>query len=97
MHLMPHKFNSDRRHKIAKQKFQVTNWARYNESLRVHLVVDSTGLKVFGEGEWLENKHKTKARRKRWRKLHLGFDQHDDRKLSRGCQRRDCLLRSDRG
>ncbi|MBA9033798.1 hypothetical protein HNR29_004361 [Rhizobium leguminosarum] len=31
---MPHKFNEDRRHKIAKQKFKVTNWAAYNESLR---------------------------------------------------------------
>ncbi|MER8949872.1 IS5 family transposase [Mesorhizobium sp. M0809] len=40
----------------------------------VHLVVDSTGLKIFGEGEWLENKHKIKAKRKRWRKLHLGLD-----------------------
>ena len=40
----------------------------------VHLVVDSTGLKVFGEGEWLENKHKIKQKRKRWRKLHLGLD-----------------------
>lgn len=40
----------------------------------VHLVVDSTGLKVFGAGEWLENKHKIKAKRKRWRKLHLGLD-----------------------
>ena len=39
-----------------------------------HLVVDSTGLKVFGEGEWLENKHKIKVKRKRWRKLHLGLD-----------------------
>jgi hypothetical protein len=37
-------------------------------------VVDNTGLKVFGEGEWLENKHKTKVKRKRWRKLHLGLD-----------------------
>ena len=27
----------------------------------VHLVVDSTGLKIFGEGEWLENKHKIKV------------------------------------
>jgi hypothetical protein len=27
---------------------------------------DGTGLKVFGEGEWLEDKHKTKAKRKRW-------------------------------
>lgn len=168
---MPHKLNEDRRHKIAKQKFKVTNWAAYNESLRqrgdltvwiseealshwlasrrtspggqpkysnlaitmcltfrvvfglplrqtqglmrciaklmsveiavpdfftlsrrgkglalpsirhrsasrapVHLVVDSTGLKVFGEGEWLENKHKIKVKRKRWRKFHLGLD-----------------------
>lgn len=168
---MPHKFNADRRHKIAKQKFQVTNWPAYNESLRqrgdlriwvsdealylwvaprrtsrggqpkysdlaitlcltlrivyglalrqtqglirsvaalmeydiavpdfstlsrrskglalpsakpgarasgpVHLVVDSTGLKVFGEGEWLESKYETKRKRKRWRKLHLGLD-----------------------
>lgn len=31
---MPHKYNSDRRHKITKQKFQVTNWSTYNESLR---------------------------------------------------------------
>jgi hypothetical protein len=40
----------------------------------VHLVVDSRGLKVFGEGEWLENKHKIKVKRKRWRKLHIGLD-----------------------
>jgi len=156
---MPHTFNADRRDKIAKQKYQVTNWPAYNESLRqrgdltiwvkdealslwtarrrtsrggqpkysdlamtlcltlrvvyglalrqtqglmrsvaalmgfdialpdfstlsrrskglalpstksrattsgpVHLVVDSTGVKVFGKGEWLENKHKTKGR-----------------------------------
>ena len=40
----------------------------------IHLVVDSTGLKIFGEGEWLENKHKTKAKGKSWRKFHLGLD-----------------------
>jgi len=40
----------------------------------VHIVVASTGLKIFGEGEWLQNKHKTKAKRKSWRKLHLGLD-----------------------
>jgi hypothetical protein len=38
------------------------------------LVVDSTGLKLFGEGEWLEKKHKTKRKRRSWRKLHLGLD-----------------------
>ncbi len=168
---MPHKLNRARRHKIAKQKRRVTNWAGYNESLRrrgdltvwisedvqclwsasqrksrggqqkysdlaitlcltlrvvyhlplrqtqglmrslaalmgldvpvpdfstlsrrskglalpptkarlgkegpVHLVIDSTGLKIVGAGEWLETKHAAKASRKRWRKLHLGLD-----------------------
>jgi hypothetical protein len=40
----------------------------------VHLVVDSTGLKFFGEGDWLEEKHKIKRKRRSWRKLHLGLD-----------------------
>lgn len=40
----------------------------------IRLIVDSTGLKIFGEGEWLEKKHKTKTKRKSWRKLHLGLD-----------------------
>ena len=40
----------------------------------IHLVVDSTGLKIFGEGEWLAQKHNTKGIRRRWRKLHLGLD-----------------------
>jgi hypothetical protein len=40
----------------------------------IHLVVDSTGLKVFGEGEWLGKKHKIKRKRRSWRKLHLGLD-----------------------
>jgi Transposase DDE domain len=30
---MPHKYNEDPRHKILKQKFKVTNWPAYNESL----------------------------------------------------------------
>ena len=43
-------------------------------SVPVHLVVDSIGLKIFGEGEWLAQKHKIKGIRRRWRKLHLGLD-----------------------
>ena len=39
----------------------------------VHLLVDSTGLKLGGAGEWLVEKHGTKMRRS-WRKLHLGVD-----------------------
>jgi len=167
---MPHKFNASHRHKFAKKRYRVMNWAEYNESLRqrgdltvwittealklwtgprrktrggqqrysdmaiticltlgvvyklplrqtqglmrslvnlleldisvpdfstlsrrsgglslpakprvrrtepIHLVVDSTGLKIFGAGEWLEEKHKTKRKRRSWRKLHLGLD-----------------------
>ena len=43
-------------------------------SVPIHLLVDSTGLKIFGEGEWLAQKHNTKGIRRRWRKLHLGLD-----------------------
>ncbi|MDF7735039.1 transposase, partial [Klebsiella pneumoniae] len=38
-----------------------------------HLVIDSTGLKVFGEGEWKVKKH-GQERRRIWRKLHLAVD-----------------------
>jgi hypothetical protein len=39
----------------------------------VHLLVDSTGVKLSGPGEWLVEKHGTQ-RRRAWRKLHLGVD-----------------------
>jgi hypothetical protein len=39
----------------------------------LHLLVDSTGLKLGGAGEWLVEKHGT-SRRRSWRKLHLGVD-----------------------
>jgi hypothetical protein len=39
----------------------------------VHLLVDSTGLKLYGPGEWLVEKHGSKRRRS-WRKLHIGLD-----------------------
>jgi Transposase DDE domain len=39
----------------------------------VHLLVDSTGLKLCGSGEWLIEKHGTKTRRS-WKMLHLGVD-----------------------
>ena len=39
----------------------------------VHLLVDSTGLKLCGAGEWLIEKHGTKTRRA-WRKLHIGLN-----------------------
>jgi IS5 family transposase len=163
---MPHKYNADRRHRIPKRRYKVSNWQAYEAGLRqrgsltiwfteeaiaawravprttpggqarysdlaietslilravfhqplrqteglvgsllelmgldlpvpdhttlsrrsrtlavtpqaasgpVHLLVDSTGVKLSGPGEWLVEKHGTK-RRRAWRKLHLGID-----------------------
>jgi transposase len=39
----------------------------------VHVVIDATGLKVHGAGEWLVDKHGGRGRRT-WRKLHLAVD-----------------------
>jgi hypothetical protein len=39
----------------------------------LHLLVDSTGLKLCGTGEWMVEKHGAKTRRS-WRKLHIGLD-----------------------
>ena len=39
----------------------------------LHLLVDSTGLKLGGAGEWLAEKHGT-SRRRSWRKLYIGID-----------------------
>jgi transposase len=68
---------------------------RLSES--IHIVVDSSGLKIFGEGEWKVRQHGYDKRRT-WRKLHIGIDEKsklivsalltenncaDDKKLSR--------------
>ena len=39
----------------------------------VHVVIDATGLKVYGAGEWLVETHGGRGRRT-WRKLHLALD-----------------------
>ena len=40
-----------------------------------HLVADSTGLKLYGEGEW-QVRQQGWTQRRTWRKLHVGFDAH---------------------
>jgi hypothetical protein len=39
----------------------------------LHVLIDSSGLQVYGAGQWLEAKHGARSRRK-WRKLHLAVD-----------------------
>lgn len=40
----------------------------------VHLVIDSSGLKIYGEGEWKVRQHGV-GKRRTWRKLHLAIDE----------------------
>ncbi|MFS0754470.1 IS5 family transposase [Noviherbaspirillum sp. 1P10PC] len=42
-------------------------------TIGLHLLVDSTGIKMLGEGEWKTKKHGADYRRQ-WRKVHLGID-----------------------
>ncbi len=39
----------------------------------IHLIVDSTGLSIVGDGEWAAAKHGGRGQRG-WKKLHLGVD-----------------------
>lgn len=49
--------------------------ARIVRGESVHVVVDATGLKIFGEGEWKVRQHGY-SKRRTWRKLHLAVDEH---------------------
>ena len=46
-------------------------WAK-ESSEPLDLVLDSTGLKIFGQGEWCRRKHGRKPRG--WKKVHIGLD-----------------------
>jgi IS5 family transposase len=47
--------------------------ARIPTGKGLHLIVDSTGLSIVGEGEWARAKHGIRGTRG-WKKLHLGVD-----------------------
>jgi IS5 family transposase len=55
------------------RKLEVALGARLDPNKRYVLVADSTGLKVFGEGEWKTKVHGTNIHRT-WRKVHLVVD-----------------------
>jgi IS5 family transposase len=46
---------------------------RVASTKRIHLMVDSSGLSIVGEGEWAAVKHGGNGKRA-WKKLHLGVD-----------------------
>jgi hypothetical protein len=58
---------------LSVPQLQTGNTDVGNDAQPLHLLVDSTGLKLRGAGEWLVEKHGTSTRRS-WRNLHLGVD-----------------------
>ena len=56
-----------------RQKTLVVELGGRPSSGGLHLLVDSTGIKMTGEGEWKTRKHGASYRRQ-WRKVHLGID-----------------------
>lgn len=48
------------------------DFVTYPASGKINLILDSTGLKVVGEREWVNYKYNIMKQRKIWRKLHIG-------------------------
>ena len=60
----------------------------------LHLAIDSTGVKVYGEGEWKMRLH-GKERRRTWRKLHLCIDHRTHEVISLSMTDKENLDRSE--
>jgi hypothetical protein len=56
-----------------RQKHLAVTIEAHTTTTGLHLLVDSTGIKMLGEGEWKTKKHGADYRRQ-WRKVHLGID-----------------------
>lgn len=57
-----------------RQKSLIVNIPIRESQGPLHLLIDSTGIKVEGEGEWHTRKHGG-SKRRIWRKVHLGIDE----------------------
>ena len=59
--------------RLKKLSPKIHNKAFYSKK-EAHIVIDSTGLKVYGEGEWKVRQHGY-SKRRTWKKLHLAVDE----------------------
>lgn len=57
-----------------RQKTLAVNIPYWGSKGPLRLLIDSTGIKVEGEGEWHARKHGCQKRRV-WRKIHFGIDE----------------------
>lgn len=56
------------------RNLQVPSGCKSDNAGPITVIIDSTGLKVYGEKEWMNHKHRGTAARKVWRKLHIAID-----------------------
>lgn len=59
------------------KRFTKSDKAKNSQQKPTYMIIDSTGLKVYGAGEWANVKHGTKFKRI-WRKLHISVDENGD-------------------
>lgn len=72
-----------------RQKTLVVPLNKKTSNEPLHAVFDSTGLKIFGEGEWKVRQHGY-SKRRTWRKLHLGVDEATGEIIARLLTTNDC-------
>ena len=58
---------------ICRRQKDLSLKLRHKVTGKIHVVIDGTGLKVFGEGEWKVRQHGY-IKHRMWRKLHIGID-----------------------
>jgi hypothetical protein len=58
---------------LCRRQRQLDIKLQHNVKGPIHAVIDATGLKIFGEGEWKVRQHGY-SKRRMWRKLHVGID-----------------------
>lgn len=56
----------------ARAKLLGKHFKRLSKSFPTDLVLDSSGFKIYGEGEWKVRQH-GKQKRRRWKKFHIGI------------------------
>ena len=63
-------------HSTLSRRNQIVELAPLSRALAgpIHLIVDATGLKILGSGEWNAHKYKVSKKRRDWQKLHIGVD-----------------------
>jgi len=60
------------------------NLPRQSRGKPLHVLVDATGLKVYGEGEWKVRTHGI-SKQRTWRKLHIAIDAETEEILANIC------------